>query len=285
MSKGLPLEFILFTEKLRRELLKVLSALHADLQKHTETIRTQFERARQDEAKRPSIQVFAELHTPEDVEKRRSANDDRQYRLQRSLTWGTWLAFGAAAIYGGVAYFQLQEMIGATGAAQQAIVEARRSRVEAEKSLNITIASFRLDQRAWVVPTDDKMHQNASGVYFDVIFTNTGKTPGIHLRGIMTGTSDSRQIPKSDRDPGGNGAMIAPGAQYHLSTSKTPLNETDLAKNRAGLPFNLYGTIWYDDIFHREHWVQFCDSTSGSLSDFGPCPKHNHSSDDAPSER
>ena len=57
-----------------------------------------------------NISIKAELHTPERVERQRQANEDRNYRMQRWLTWGTWAAVFAASIYAAINYSMLSEM-------------------------------------------------------------------------------------------------------------------------------------------------------------------------------
>lgn len=54
--------------------------------------------------------------------------------------------------------------------AQGAIVEARRNRLQAEKSLNATIEQFRQEQRAWV-GVDNMAGRPAKGVVFKVVVT------------------------------------------------------------------------------------------------------------------
>src|ERR1700722_11078051 len=54
----------------------------------------------------PSPIVNAELQIPERIERDNQSNSNREYRLQKWLTVGTWLAFVAAAIYAAIAYRQ-----------------------------------------------------------------------------------------------------------------------------------------------------------------------------------
>ena len=141
-------------------------------------------------------------------------------------------------------------------------------------------SNFRKSERAWVIPFDTEMRQTKDGrIYFDLIMKNTGKTPALRFRGIMAGTSNLSDIPATDPDNSFNETIVPPESPYRFSTRETPLTEIDLAPNRAGKPFMLYGTIRYEDIFGVSHWLQFCDQTWGTLTDFSPCPIHNKPDD------
>jgi hypothetical protein len=78
----------------------------------------------------------------------------------------------------------------ASNARQAVLTERARASAEAaaKQSFAASLYNAHLDQRAWVVPNEDKERKNSGGgIYFDVIFTNTGKTPGVsssrHPRG------------------------------------------------------------------------------------------------------
>jgi hypothetical protein len=166
----------------------------------------------------------------------------------------------------------------ATAAGDQAAA-ASTSAKTAQLLLQANIGNFHREQRAWVVPYEDAMRRNKSGeVYFDVIFKNTGRTPGIHVRGSLAGASSLDQIPKQDPDPGGNGTIVAPDSPYHLTTSTHPISDAVLAAKWKSGVF-LYGTLWYQDVFSRIHWIQFCDETHGDFTEFQPCPIHGDSDD------
>jgi hypothetical protein len=145
------------------------------------------------------------------------------------------------------------------------------------KTMGGQLAQMRGEQRAWVLPYDDATRRDKLGsVYFDVLFKNTGRSPALRVRGLMAGANDLAQVPEWDRDPGGKGTILAPDAPYHMTTSAYPLSETDLAtKWKNGV--YLYGTLWYDDVYHQPHWTQFCDYTHGDLTQFQTCNKHGES--------
>jgi hypothetical protein len=70
--------------------------------------------------KHPSqhVNIRAELHTPEHIERQRTENQNRNYRLQAWLVVGTWLAFIAAAIYAGITFRIWHQMEEQTKTAQ-----------------------------------------------------------------------------------------------------------------------------------------------------------------------
>ena len=121
------------------------------------------------------------------TERDKSAADDRQYRIQKSLKRATWCAFFAAVFYGGVAVYQWREMVAATGAAQQAVQESRLNRQQSEKSFNATVEQFRLEQRAWVgvtgVETKDGKDESGdfSAARVLVALVNSGNTPALKI--------------------------------------------------------------------------------------------------------
>lgn len=176
--------------------------------------------------------------------------------------------------------------------AQQAIL-AEKSREDAKDAsdanakaaviaLNATIESSHLEQRAWLAPSLWETKRNENGlIYFNIAYKNTGKTPAVVVVAILTATSNLGDIPKFDTKPLQRGDLVAPDTSVHITTEHRLLTEKELAANIAGDPLYLYGTIWYNDIFGRQHWTQFCTSTMRKLVDFSPCPTHNRSDDNS----
>jgi hypothetical protein len=103
-----------FNKRLRDEIVS--------LRKSIDAIRYEYEREnenRRQQTPQPVV-VRAELQVPEGTERDRGARNDRAHRQQVWLTVGTWLAFGAAVIYAGIAAKQLKQMRIATQAATSA---------------------------------------------------------------------------------------------------------------------------------------------------------------------
>jgi hypothetical protein len=64
----------------------------------------------QEQTPSPAPVISAELQFPERIERNNQSNSDREYRIQKWLAFGTWLAFVAAAIYAGISKYQLGEL-------------------------------------------------------------------------------------------------------------------------------------------------------------------------------
>jgi hypothetical protein len=122
----------------------------------------------EDEQMRPEVR--AEIHFPESVETRRSANQDRQDTLQKLIAGAAWAAFFAAVAYAWLAQRQLGEMKEQTAQIyHQSEVEnsdASWKAVESFRQLNIAQTqakaaqdsvdaikrNMEVQQRAWVGP-------------------------------------------------------------------------------------------------------------------------------------
>jgi hypothetical protein len=121
-----------------------------------------------------------------------------------------------------------------------------------------------LDERAWVVPFEviaNPSQDNSGSMYFYVNYKNTGKTPAINAQCILGESADLNKIKisKIERpNPPANSAMIAPDAANHSTTEEAPIPKDIVQSIKSGMPFYIFGTIWYDDIFGRHHWTQFC---------------------------
>jgi hypothetical protein len=106
-----------------------------DTQEHVNTIHSSYETERQDN--QPEIIVRAELHTAEHVERQRTENENRNYRLQKFLVVGTWLAFFAAAIYVGINVKIWQEMQKQTRIQRKTAINAERAWVGLDAPVKI----------------------------------------------------------------------------------------------------------------------------------------------------
>jgi hypothetical protein len=155
-----------------------------------------------------------------------------------------------------------------------------------------------LDERAWVAVregvvgyTDESSHLTD----FKFIFKNTGKTPAINVSVWFNQTVFLDTIPKIDKRiippiPFGSlgsyqfSGLLAPDAEGSISTSNEPLGSSSVQNINSGMPYYIYGTIWYDDIFGKHHWSQFCYQIILSPhAGFLPIGNHN-SCDDAANE-
>lgn len=158
--------------------------------------------------------------------------------------------------------YQWKEMRKASGDAEKAI-ELNRQQLAAMQTqsdvmrgqLDEMKQTRTLDERAWVVASDVTMGPPEDGfMKFNVTFKNSGKTPAINTQIKIFSNADIKAITTKDdpQMPQLNMAMVAPNG-----SNFTFINEPIGAMKAVGA-FYLYGTAWYDDIFGKHHWSQFC---------------------------
>jgi hypothetical protein len=142
-----------------RRILNSLASIREDIH----CIPNQQEAQRQhDGVPTPAPVLRAELQIPERTERANQANSDRDYRAQKWLTRGTWLAFLAAAAYAGIAECTRRTMV-------ETVNEARHANELTKKLLRGTYAA--------VLHPDIAL----SGDVVSISFTNSGKVISGHL--------------------------------------------------------------------------------------------------------
>jgi hypothetical protein len=182
-------QFISLTKKFRRELRPLLSKLRSSLDKQTEAIRENTKAKGVNQP--PTQQVSATVNLPESVQIHHRADEAiQQGNYQKRTLLLSFATFLAVSIYAYFAWLQYCQMIIATGAAQGAVTEARRSRQRAETAFNATVEQFHLDQRAWVSIKDVKLDRPYSlsqtgSITIDI--KNSGKTPALDVGVIKVG--------------------------------------------------------------------------------------------------
>ena len=79
----------------------------------------------------------------------------------------------------------------------------------------------RIDQRAWMAPSDVKPHPILNEIYFDVTFENTGKTPALEIHSRIGMDVDENRIPNKDDEPKEpfEKGLCAAGTGYLCTTS------------------------------------------------------------------
>jgi hypothetical protein len=83
-----------------------LAGIRENVDDHTKTIRSAEERKRQrDKIRQEWLNEILADYKRTELDK--TSNDKRNYRVQNSLRWATWLAFAAAAVYAAIAAYQL----------------------------------------------------------------------------------------------------------------------------------------------------------------------------------
>jgi hypothetical protein len=257
-------QFVVLAKKLRKELREALSDLNSALHKQTEAIRKSNER--RDNEERPSPEVVTNVNLPESIEVHQGQADtkaERNYRFRTLLV--SWVTFLAIAVYAVLVYLQYQEMINATGVAQQTVTEARRNRLQADKAFAAAVAQFRLDQRAWVgvVSMDPPDLKPKSEFFLTLHVVNSGHTPALnfHSETVLHSLAKEEvfkpvygavlEIPSR--------GVIQPGEVIHLLTNKFPITQPQIDWVRNGrYILYVYGRMSYDDVFKVTHHTTFC---------------------------
>jgi len=171
---------------------------------------------------------------------------------------------------------------------QQSMAALEASAKQSRAALDANIEQNRLDQRAWVGTTaavGGSLDSKDPFPKFRVIITNTGKTPAIFVESkVMTTTAVK---PFTDNPPAfmysalnsKTGAIqlgaIMPSATIGMIHT-AGLGEGYATKIETGqMGLFLQGTIWYKDIFNREHWTKYCYSFEYAVNGFGACSKQD----------
>ncbi len=131
-----------------------------------------------------------------------------------------------------------------------------------------------MGQRAWVSAEPKEIVMVGPFTAFvQVHVINTGKTPAFNVSNVVTCAGPlklySNIISKPDDLPQRGSGMIPPGQDSILHTS--PIDRTLIED------CFVKGTVWYDDIFGKHHWSQFCYFTTNGQ--FAATPDHNTSDD------
>ncbi|MGA2051483.1 MAG: hypothetical protein ABSG96_27775 [Terracidiphilus sp.] len=201
--------------------------------------------------------------------------------------WGIVFGFVSLVLAAGAAFFvfqQFKEMAAQTellnrGARQARVDSANSSVVTAEqlaileKQLNQQTGATRLDERAWIVVSpllpDIAKVSVPTG---EMVIVNTGKTPALHIHGmaqieVLSHDSGPRLQEKTYDWGFDSGELVphdpAPQTLVRLKDRTTKeqapfTNDERTAYNSGKSWIAIYGTIWYDDIFHVRHFTRFC---------------------------
>jgi hypothetical protein len=155
--------------------------------------------------------------------------------------------------------------------------------VTAKKSLESSIETFRTEQRAWVVCKSMKFKKDLKADEinpFQIIFTNTGATPALHVRIKVTSRTETKNIPDiSNRNTLEEDVFIGPGKEIEFTTNTQPLKlsqETIDGLNLKTIVFTVFVKVTYQDIFKNDHTTEFCAFYSPETKpDFRICDSGN----------
>lgn len=120
--------------------------------------------------------------------------------------------------------------------------DSERQLMEAEQKENRLARE--LDERAWV--TAYKFEKN-NGEY-RVLCRNTGRTPALNVDSDVRSTqvfNDAETATWMENPPGPYAGVLGPNMEWQT--------HSEGIKGKY-----LYGRIWYDDIFGKHHWTDFC---------------------------
>jgi hypothetical protein len=263
-------QFINLTKRFRKESRKALELVQREIQKHTEAISAANKsNHQQDEVWQKRFnEVFSEY---KHAERNKTTNDYRSYRVQNSIRWATWLAFGAAAIYAAISYCQWRT-------AHQALIEARDSsdkqygklaeQITALETANsIAVAA----NRPWIgssqytdprdAPTLIRNHDE-KGEFIQLmyvwVFKNVGKRPA-HIVNIRT-TGHSYKVcsenPHYSNAPFSRAFLIPETTIKSLLAMPIPLDEWRKIQDTnpaTGMQYCIYSLIEYEDVNAPTH--------------------------------
>lgn len=170
-------------------------------------------------------EVRAEIHFPESIEIKRTADQEGQHTTQKAIAVAAWAAFIAALCYAVIAQLQLGQMkeqtaqiyhqsevenAGASWKAvesYQQIKNARQQVVAAQASADAISRQMRIDQRPWIKVELAGEPMGSERVAYGVVvggplmfpikLTNTGKTPARNITAdVMIDVVPKGQEPK-----------------------------------------------------------------------------------------
>jgi hypothetical protein len=172
---------------------------------------------------------------------------------------------------------------------QQSIESSGR---QSKHVLDASIASSRLDQRAWLGAGDNTYSITESGpIHSSVSVINTGRTPAIEIYCRITGTTKIRgeilhrsDITYSPELPTLKEGAIFPNVHFPLvagGISMDPAKQKVWSENVQSGSWIAYffGEIRYKDIFGENHWTHFCSSYVPETKSGTPCAIYNETDD------
>jgi hypothetical protein len=146
-----------------------------------------------------------------------------------------------------------------------------------QNSIEETRRNFRQDERAWMGVTETDMNFASSATEESFIITkvrNTGKTPAlrvvsqIYMQEFPAGQRPNFLYRKPPNTPAG---VVMPNGLITLHTGRVlPI---PAIKNGTVSLFH-YGSIWYCDVFRKEHRTDFCNEFHPDQGIFGACSFH-----------
>ena len=206
------------------------------------------------------------------------------------------VAFGTL-FYAGIAIFQwllMKESAKQTSVQiDKLIAESRRiadtsneTANQAKRALDATIENFRLEQRAWVGPTEVQTITGAKeGQQFrvSVSILNNGKTPAFRYKSVayirILNSKDTPILPDKivNKAMQETSAVMYPGMTFKTTPEVSkPLSKIDIENLVNGKSvIYLIGIATYEDVFGQPHYSKFCMYLAPDLTQLKPCDNGN----------
>jgi hypothetical protein len=142
---------------------------------------------------------------------------ERQIRLGKILNWitGGSVVIAAFALY--VIYLQADSARVAAEATKDQASSAKTAAEIAKQGFDESVKTFRLEQRAWILPKDNRMRTFQDTLHLEFQVANSGKVPA-SIIGAKYAFSDSRlpQCPAVQEELPPYGVAIPPNGEIWL---------------------------------------------------------------------
>jgi hypothetical protein len=189
------------------------------------------------------------------------------------VTTGIWLATKSAAKSSATA----AEAASKSASAAEGQVQATRESIEA------TVEQYRLDQRAWIGPTNFILKTMHAPDPISAIATirNNGKTPALKMkvRYFLHASDEAINVreyaanPEEKRTGKEIGiSTLFPNGEMELNPSTGSTDTLGVQSVQSGRKLlYFFGWISYLDVFNAEHQTRFCAQYRPGTSSFTPC--------------
>jgi len=244
---------------------------------------------------RAVVYTVAIQPSPKDDEWHKDQKDfwKKQIYIAKCLNWITAAAAGAGIAGLFVVYFTLKATQDAADAAKSQAISTEKTVKLTEKSLDETIKSFQLDQRAWVGPVGGGVVgglKEGTPAIFDILIKNVGKTPALKYTpriGLQTDPFNVKFKPRYRTDLAAtrrktSEAVIQPNGETRLnirSNGPIPKQTIDEIRDQT-IYYYVFGELLYRDVFKRPHYTRFCALVLPDLHNIGSCDTYNETDDD-----
>jgi hypothetical protein len=236
--------------------------------------------------------IFDKPKNEEEITRQRREDEQHEFaraqvKTNRRLAWFTGLLVLGTFCGIGIGIWQATISQTAVNVASRTLDETVRSNkaqdLASATSLQATVDSFQLDQRAWVGAIGISPVQQQTPdkpLAFNVIFRNTGKTPALHVRvkgGVVRDLATILHNPDSlPMIPIPVSAVIMPNGSSILPLKSNRIPDEMLkGLNDGTLRITGYAVVTYEDVFHRMHLTKTCIYLEPDLKESEECEKYN----------